>query len=155
MPSKGPTADIQQQLTAVTSDRDRLQGLIDSTIEALEDRYDGAPDSSTRWLGEILSRLSGTGPAYPVNTSVEDVRQQLATMRMERDRVKNIEKVSHLIQALVKEVVGWGMQTEYEELDLTTAEFSETWRMAQKIQAVLTEAYGVKKCVTAGPTKPS
>ena len=46
---------------------------------------------------------------------------------------------------LAKEIVELGMQTEVEELDLTTAEFGETWRLAKKIVAQIEQLEAQQK----------
>jgi hypothetical protein len=53
-------------------------------------------------------------------------------IQRERDALKAIV---YNAKVLAKEVAEWGMQTEVEEIDLTTAEFGETWWLANKIVA--------------------
>ncbi len=66
---------------------------------------------------------------------IEDVRL-LAKALAARERA-----VRKDYEWILKELVGWGMQTELSDLDLTTAEFSEIWREAQKL---LKQAEAVK-----------
>jgi hypothetical protein len=67
--------------------------------------------------------------------SIEEAR----TLQRERDdlkrQVEEANKIIYNAKFLAKEVAEWVMQTEVEEIDLTTAEFGETWRLAKKIVA--------------------
>jgi hypothetical protein len=69
-------------------------------------------------------------------THIEFVRyvklEDYKAIQRERDALKAIV---YNAKVLAKEVAEWGMQTEVEEIDLTTAEFGETWWLANKIVA--------------------
>ena len=58
--------------------------------------------------------------------------------------MKDVDFINR-VRCLAKEIVELGMQTKTHELDLTTAEFGETWRLAKKIVAQIEQLEAQQK----------
>jgi|CXWL01.1.fsa_nt_gi hypothetical protein len=95
--------------------------------QAIEDRAYGFA------LTTIAKALGLSVDGVPMTKDIQDHVDGLVSAREHAVRKE--------YEWILIEIVGWGMQTELSDLDLTTAEFSEIWREAQKL---LKQAKAVK-----------
>ena len=70
------------------------------------------------------------------NKQDDTMPQREAELMAETARLKKALKTTEWI---CREIVAWGMQTQTDTLDLTTAEFGEIWRAAQQALDAQTE----------------
>lgn len=49
--------DTKREWREMNAKLDRIENVIGPLLDELEDRYDGAPDSPTRWMGAYITAL--------------------------------------------------------------------------------------------------